>query len=175
MGDQNPSTATRMLSAALRSRSAALLRLARPAGAFACAATVSYARCETPEELMREADKKSLRQAHLLYKKAAEHGDLEATYRLAQNYLKGVGTTRDPIRAAELFQVAADKGHAEATYALAILYRLGRGVDRDIKKSNELVKQAAEAGSLEAQAAMQATNLFTDAKADFGRGRLQSS
>merc|ERR1711988_1847915 len=166
---------TAMLSAALRSRSAALLRLARPAGAFACAATVTYARCETPEELMREADKKSLRQAHLLYKKAAEHGDLEATYRLAQNYLKGVGTTRDPIRAAELFQVAADKGHAEATYALAIMYRLGRGVDRDVKKSNELVKQAAEAGSLEAQAAMQATNLFTDAKAGFGRGRLQSS
>merc|ERR1711871_68762 len=156
-------------------RSAALIRLARPAGAFACAATVSYARCETPEELMREADKKSLRQAHLLYKKAAEHGDVEATYRLAQNYLKGVGTTKDPIRAAELFQVAADKGHVESTYALAVLYRLGKGVPRDLKKSVALAKKAAEMGCMEAAGAMTASNLNADAKADFGRGRLQQS
>lgn len=121
---------------------------------------------------MAEARNKSLRAAHELYKEAAELGDVEATYRLAQNYLKGLGTPRDPHRAAELFAVAAEQGHAQSMYALAILYRLGKGVEQNIKLSNELVKKSADAGCMEAMGAMTATNLTSDAKADIGRGRL---
>merc|ERR1711988_51701 len=169
---------------------AAASRFARPAVAIVAATSfiASQSRCkesiaahgERPylhsEDWLTKAKGSSVRKAHLLYKQAAEMGDLEAVYRLAKDYLNGVGTVKDPIHAAELLQSAAEKGHARATYTLAVLYRLGQGVEQDIRKANELLKKAAEAGSMEALAAMQAAgNFHTDAKADFGRGRLQSS
>merc|ERR1712023_270776 len=165
---------------------APFLRIARSCAApvaFAAFAANNATRCDDTEALrpgaealLAKAKATSVRQAHLLYKQAAELGDLDAVYRLAKNYLNGVGTVKDPIHAAELLQSAAEKGHARATYTLAVLYRLGQGVEQDIRKANELLKKAAEAGSMEALAAMQAAgNFHTDAKADFGRGRLQSS
>merc|ERR1711871_1798729 len=159
--------------------SIAFRRLAKPSAVLAVAAASTFsssARCQqTSKELLSEARKRSNREAHLLYKQAAELGDLDAIYRLGQNYLHGMGTTKDPVRAAELFENSASQGHAQSMYALAVLYRLGKGVERDSKKANDLVKKAAEAGCMEALAAMQSTNLHADAKADFGRGRLQQS
>merc|ERR1711988_608448 len=106
---------------------------------------------------------------------AAAMGDLDAMYRLGQNYQRGVGTTKDIYHAFELFEAAANRGHAPSMYALAILYMLGQGTEKNNKKAQELVKQSAALGCMQAQAAMQATNLFTDSKADLGRGRMSAS
>lgn len=110
---------------------------------MASASTFTIVNCESATDiLVRDTRRKSIRQAHELYKEvrrppdwnsipslvfnpalmqAAALGDIEATFRLAQNYLNGLGTAKDPIRAAELFQMASDKGHAQSTYALAIM------------------------------------------------------
>merc|ERR1711907_338193 len=152
-------------------------RFARPAAA-AFVGTTCYAtpvRCNTAVQSDWEKNAKttSVRKAHLIYKEAAQSGDIDAIYRLAKDYLNGVGTTKDPIHAAELLQKAADKGHPRATYTLAVLYRLGIGVEKDVKLANTLIKKAADAGSVEAIGALSMSgNLHQDAKADFGRGRL---
>merc|ERR1711988_1318161 len=135
-------------------------RLARPSVALFAAATLpSLPRCDTTtQSLVDEAKKKSLKNAHDLYEQAAELGDLEALYRVAQNYLKGLGTVKDVYRAAELFAAASERGHAQSMYRLAILYRLGKGVEKNMKKSNELCKKAAEAGCVEAMGALTSSN-----------------
>merc|ERR1712199_44577 len=158
--------------------STALRRIARPSVVLFAAATSpsSLPRCDTTtQSLVDEAKKKSLKNAHDLYEQAAELGDLEALYRVAQNYLKGLGTVKDVYRAAELFAAASERGHAQSMYRLAILYRLGKGVEKDMKKSNELCKKAAEAGCVEAMGALTSSNLNSDAKADIGRGRLSKN
>merc|ERR1711907_489650 len=153
-------------------------RLARasPMIVAASATALTPSMCETAniENLGESVKAQSVKQAHEMYKQAAELGDLDAMYRLGQNYQRGVGTTKDIHHASELFEAAANKGHPQAMYALAILYLLGRGVEKDRKRAQELAKKAASLGSMEAQAAMSAGNLFTDAKADFGRGRLSA-
>merc|ERR1711907_810635 len=153
-------------------------RLARasPMIVAASATALTPSMCETAniENLGESAKAQSVRQAHEMYKQAAELGDLDAMYRLGQNYQRGVGTTKDIYHAAELFEAAAERGHAQSMYALAILYMLGQGVDKNIKKAKELVRKSATLGCMQAHAAMEATNLFTDAKADFGRGRMSA-
>merc|ERR1711988_203494 len=166
---------------------AAASRFARPAVAIVAATsfTASQSRCkesiaahgERPylhsEDWLTKAKGSSVRKAHLLYKQAAEMGDLEAMYRLAKDYLNGAGTVKDPIHAAELLKEASGKGHARATYTLAVLYRLGIGVEKDLKQANALLKKAADAGSVEVRGALHTPGqLHTSTKADIGRGRL---
>lgn len=70
--------------------------------------------------------------AHLdWYRKAADAGNAEAQYALAELYLKGDGVGRDYKAAAAMFRRAADKGNlARAQYALGLLFQRGLGVAR---------------------------------------------
>ncbi len=66
------------------------------------------------------------------YRRAADAGNAEAQYTLAELYLKGEGVPKDPNEAAKLFRAAAGAGNlARAQYALGLLYRRGLGVPRN--------------------------------------------
>jgi TPR repeat protein len=52
---------------------------------------------------------------------AADQGDPEAQYRLAQCYFQGIGTPRDPVKANNWLERAALGGHAIAAFNLAML------------------------------------------------------
>ncbi|PKK70515.1 hypothetical protein RhiirC2_746302, partial [Rhizophagus irregularis] len=56
-------------------------------------------------------------------------------------YSKGIGTSVDKKKAAELYQKSADQGHELAKNNLAILYKRGEGVNKDSDKASELFKE----------------------------------
>jgi hypothetical protein len=65
------------------------------------------------------------------YKKAADAGNPNAQYALAELYLKGDGVTRNFQTAAALFRRAADRGNlARAQYALGLMCQRGLGVPK---------------------------------------------
>ena len=72
--------------------------------------------------------KKDVRQAALLYKRAADCGLAEAMRLLGQCYLDSEGLPRDEGKAAALFAEAAEKGNAQAMYSLSVCYINGTGV-----------------------------------------------
>ncbi len=80
---------------------------------------------------------------------AAEAGEAEYAYRLAETYRRGIGVPQDYARAAELYRQAADQGHPGAQNALAGLYANGFGVARDAARAFELVSKAADSGQAE--------------------------
>jgi TPR repeat protein len=58
---------------------------------------------------------------------AAEEGNLDAMYNLAQMYYKGTGVDKDEHLAVLWYQKAADKGHAKSAHNLGIAYQNGAG------------------------------------------------
>lgn len=113
--------------------------------------------------------------AHEWYRLAAEQGEAEAEYQLAeaahQREQKLAWYTRaadqghagaayrlywllekdDPEVAVQRLQAAAREGHAGAEYRLGVLYRQGHGgMDRDLSRSRELMLRAAEGGHITA-------------------------
>ena len=94
---------------------------------------------------------KDLSKAAELYQKAADQGDVNAQYRLAQLYEKGDGVPQDFRKAAELYQKAADRGATAAQYYLGVFYEKGQGVPKDLSKAAELYQKAADGGAVFAQ------------------------
>jgi TPR repeat protein len=54
--------------------------------------------------------------------KAAEQGDAESQFKLAEAYLVGSGINRDYVEALKWFWKAAEQGDAEAQFHLGLLY-----------------------------------------------------
>ncbi|MFN3869296.1 MAG: caspase family protein, partial [Hyphomicrobiaceae bacterium] len=93
-------------------------------------------------------------EAAALYRKAAERGLAQATYRLARLYDKGLGVGQDRKEAARLYAEAAEKGFAPAMSALATMREFGEAGPRDMPEALRLYRQAAEAGDATAMTSL---------------------
>ncbi|MDR7308528.1 tetratricopeptide repeat protein [Rhodoferax saidenbachensis] len=85
------------------------------------------------------------------YRKAAELGDAQAQYVVAQQYATGVGVFKDPSVAVSWYKLSAEQGHAEAQSALGACYLAGVGVASDFPQALEWLQKAAEQGDAKAQ------------------------
>jgi TonB family protein len=83
--------------------------------------------------------------------KAAEQGDAESQFKLAEAYLVGSGINRDYVEALKWFWKAAEQGDAEAQFHLGLLYGYGEGVLRDNVESAKWLCRAAEQTGASAQ------------------------
>jgi TPR repeat protein len=72
-----------------------------------------------------------LKMAFEWFQKAAEQGDVEASFEQGQMHAQGLGTTQDFEAAAECYKQAAEKGHAKAAFNLGFLFAHGQGVEQD--------------------------------------------
>lgn len=82
---------------------------------------------------------------------AAEKGDADAQYRLAQSYIRGIGVKKNLTTAFELIQKAADQGHAEAIGGVGYFHANGFGVKKDLAVAAEWFRKGAEKGGAKAQ------------------------
>lgn len=82
---------------------------------------------------------------------AATQNDPVAQNDLAAMYRDGIGTEKDPVKAAELYQKAADQGYAVAQYNLATMYIDGTDLPQDLTKAATLLQAAAEQNLIPAQ------------------------
>lgn len=90
--------------------------------------------------------------AQLSYRKAADAGDAQAQYVLAQQYATGsAGAPQDVVAAFRWYQLAAEQGHKEAQSALGACYLAGNGVARDPHQALTWLLKAAEQGDPKAQ------------------------
>lgn len=85
------------------------------------------------------------------HRKAAEKGDAEAQFRLAECYRKGVGTKKSHEEAVAWYRKAAEQKHAAAQYMLAVCYYKGWGVSKSGKDAAAWYRKAAEQGYADAQ------------------------
>ena len=65
------------------------------------------------------------------YRRAAEHGHVDAQYQLGRLYLAGDTIPRDPAEAARWFLLAAEHGSAHAQASIAFMYSIGYGIPLD--------------------------------------------
>ena len=83
--------------------------------------------------------------------KAAEKGDVEACFKLAEALYQGAGIKKNEAKAFEWYQIAADKGHAGAMDSLGIIYYNGVcGIAEDAKTGVQWFTKAVENGSIAA-------------------------
>ena len=73
---------------------------------------------------------------------ACDSKDSSSCYLLGFLVGNGMGTARDPARAASLCAKSCDAGASNACYVLASFYSRGLGVSRDDKKEVELLKRS---------------------------------
>ncbi|MGA9527640.1 MAG: AMIN domain-containing protein [Terriglobales bacterium] len=78
------------------------------------------------------------------YRKAAEHGSLDAATSIALMYANGKGVKRDIGQAVTWFRRAADGGDASAQYNLALMYERGEGVPQDYRAAARWLRFAAD-------------------------------
>lgn len=90
-------------------------------------------------------------QAFKYYSMAAAQGDNIAVNNLGSLYYSGVGTKKNPYKAALLFAKAAEQGNIEAAVNLAFLYLSGSGVQQDNSKAMNYFIKAANQGNLTAR------------------------
>ena len=90
-----------------------------------------------------------------LLRRAAEQGDADAQFMLAELYYRwydeGDGLEDDLAEAVKWYQEAAGHGHAGAQFELGWCYQSGNGVGEDLEKAVEWYRIAAEQGYAPAQ------------------------
>lgn len=120
----------------------------------------------TPEELVEQGKKhienENYTEAMACFQKAAEKGNAEAEYNIADLYWGGLGVEEDYETAAEWLKKAAENDYPEAQNALAALYYNGMGVPQDFEKAAKWAKKAADYDMAEAQFVL--ANLYADGK-----------
>lgn len=84
------------------------------------------------------------------FKRAVEHGSLDAATNIALMYDDGKGIPRDHLQAVSWFRRAAEGGDATAQYNLALIYRRGDGVAKDDNESIRWLRAAANQNVLPA-------------------------
>ncbi len=87
----------------------------------------------------------------VLYRQAADMGDLNAQYNLAVSYDAGSGIPQNYREAVKWYQRAAEQGASFAQFNLAIMYEQGRGAHKNYKKAAHWYNKAAKQGYREAQ------------------------
>lgn len=85
------------------------------------------------------------------YQRAAEDGNADAQFLLAQRYERGVVGPVDLSQAATWYRRAAEQGHAEAQFKLASMLARGDGVDADPAMAVAWYEKAAAQGLAVAQ------------------------
>ncbi len=85
------------------------------------------------------------------YRKAAEHGHVQAQNTLGLRYEKGEGVKQNYKTAAYWYQEAAKNGHTQAQNNLGFMYSEGIGVERDYTGAVKWYRMAAENGHVKAQ------------------------
>jgi TPR repeat protein len=82
--------------------------------------------------------------------KAAEKGDLAATYNFGMFLFYGIGVDKNYESAAEWLSKAAELGHADAQYALGMFFFSGYGVQKDNTRAVKWFHEAAKQGHVKA-------------------------
>lgn len=82
---------------------------------------------------------------------AAEQGNADGQYLLANLYEQGKGVSQDYSKAFELYKKAAEQGHESAKLNLARFYAEGKGHAKNLYKAIEIYKEVSLNGSGEAQ------------------------
>ncbi|MDP2876853.1 MAG: tetratricopeptide repeat protein [Holophaga sp.] len=96
---------------------------------------------------------------------AAEHGDVEACFRVGMEYLRGTHEKpRDPVTAKQWFQKAAEAGHPEAMFQLADLLTWTIAGPRDAIAAEAWFQRAGEAGHVGAKARLEQKIPATDSE-----------
>ncbi len=85
------------------------------------------------------------------YRKAAEHGQVQAQNTLGLRYEKGEGVNQDYKTAAYWYKEAAKNGHTQAQNNLGFMYSEGIGVELDYTEAVKWYLMAAENGHVKAQ------------------------
>ena len=93
-------------------------------------------------------------QAVVLYRRAAEQGDVEGQVSLGYEYACGSGVPLDKVEAAKWWRIAAEQGDAEAQFLLACSYEDGLGVPKDGEQAIHWYRKAAEQGDEAAKSAL---------------------
>lgn len=88
--------------------------------------------------------------ARVGYEQLFQMGNLEAGFRLADMYLKGLGTAADPAHAFGLYTALVSEGEVMAEYDLGACYEYGWGVSIDYAKAATWYRLAARHRSLPA-------------------------
>ena len=96
-------------------------------------------------------DAKEWTQAATLCAKEARGGSVSAQRNLGVMYDRGVGVSRDPVKAAEWLRTAAGSGSRDAAYQLGAMYESGRGVAQDDGQAVAWYRKAALLGDRESQ------------------------
>ena len=78
---------------------------------------------------------KDYKQKLAWYKRAAEQGNAESMFALAEVYKKGEGTSQNYEQAMAWYRKAAQRGYEGAAKALGIMYDQGLGVQQSYKKA----------------------------------------
>jgi TPR repeat protein len=81
------------------------------------------------------------------YQKTAKDGDDCAQERLAEFYLKGIGTDRNYKKALEWYSRSAEQGNDTSKAQLGYMVEQGLGVERDLQKALALYRESAETGN----------------------------
>lgn len=89
--------------------------------------------------------------AAVLFRKAAELGDMDAAYGLSVFYREGTGVTRDRAESLRWLQRAAQESHVAAMVEYAIVLFNGDGVEKSESGAARLFGRAAQANSPIAQ------------------------
>lgn len=63
-------------------------------------------------------------------------------YRIGKQYLQGLGTSADPVKAAEWISIAAEQQNPYAQYTLGRMYLEGNGVRQDLAQARNLFERA---------------------------------
>jgi uncharacterized protein len=83
--------------------------------------------------------------------KAAESGDSDYQYLLANDYLQGLRVRKNADEAMKWLQKAAEQGHLAAQFKLGQMYHEGKDVARNDSEALKWIGKAADEGDLKAQ------------------------
>ncbi|CEG67485.1 hypothetical protein RMATCC62417_03910 [Rhizopus microsporus] len=87
------------------------------------------------------------RKAMAWYEMAAEKGNANAVYEIAQMFMYGITVKQDYDEAKKRYEAAANMGSTDAICAIGLMYAYGRGVVPSKQKAIKYFQQAADMGS----------------------------
>jgi uncharacterized protein len=90
---------------------------------------------------------KNFKEAAVSFKKAANNGNLEASYILGYFYTGGLGVKHDLKESLVWYTKAASAGHVNAQINLGFMYIAGHGTDSNYKKAAYWINKAKQNGN----------------------------
>ena len=85
-----------------------------------------------------------LQKSAIWFRKAAEHGQLDAQTEVGDLYLHGDGVPKDPAEALKWYRTAADRGDQRAQFQMGLMYFRGWGTPRDVGQAISWERKAAD-------------------------------